>query len=222
MQRNKTILFVLLASIFVGFTTFKNTESEWVLKKQEDGVTVYNRSVSSSALKEIKAVTQIKSSLSSIIALLSDRESFPQWVYKCETAHTVKKIDETEAICYQNVVAPWPIDNRDILINVKVKQDPVTKVVLQKATSVANYLPPVENHIRINVFTATWKLTPLKNGIVNCEYLLLFDPGGSLPAWLINMASTDGPYETTHNMHAMITKEKYQNTHYDFIEKPTF
>ena len=99
MKRHKAIVFILLASVLVSFTTFKDTESEWILKKEKNGVTVYNRSVENSDLKEIKAVTQIKTSLTSIIALLSDRESFPEWVYKCEKAYTVKSIDETEAIC---------------------------------------------------------------------------------------------------------------------------
>ena len=203
----------------VGFTTFKTVETEWTLKKQSEGITVYNRDVENSSVKEIKAVTQIKTSLASIIALLYDRANFSNWVYKCEKAVTLKEISNVEAIYYQNVIAPWPIDNRDIVIKARVEQNPITKVIHQYAHSVPNYVPAVESHVRITKFNATWVLTPLKNGNVICEYTLLFDPGGNLPSWLVNLASTEGPFETTFNMKKVIFNEKYQKSNFDFINE---
>lgn len=215
----KNTIFILLSFIFVSFTTFTDTQNEWILKKQSDGVSVYNRGVESSEIKELRAVTQIKTSLSSIIALLNDKESYPQWVYKCGKAYTIKEVNEQEAICYQNVLAPWPLDNRDIVIHVKAYQDASTKIVHQSSTSKPDHIPTVDGHVRIIVFNASWVLTPLKNGVINCEYQLLFNPGGNIPIWLVNMAAIDGPFETTSNMRQMVMKEKYQKTHYTYIKE---
>ncbi len=215
----KKIVFLLLGLISIGFTTFTRIDDEWVLKKQSNGVSVYNRGVENTAVKELRAITQLETSLSSIIALLLDRESYPQWVYKCAKSHVLKEVTDVEAICYQNVVAPWPIDNRDIILNVTVKQDETTKVVFLNSISKPDYIPEVDNHVRVLEFRASWTLTPLKNGIVNCEYQLLFDPGGNVPTWIVNAAAIDGPFETTSNMRRMVLKEKYQKMHYTFIKE---
>ncbi len=219
MFKHKKTIFCLSGFIFAGFTTFTDTQNEWVLKKQGNGVTVYSRGVESSEIKELRAVTQLKTSMSSIIALLNDKESYPQWVYKCGKANTLKEVSEQEAICYQNVLAPWPLDNRDIVIHVKASQDAITKIVYQSSISKPDYIPRAEHHVRITLFNASWTLTPLKNGMVNCEYQLLFDPGGNIPIWMVNIAAVDGPYETTGNMRQMVMKEKYQKTHYTFIKE---
>lgn len=219
-HKNKISTLLLLAFAFTSFTTFKNANKEWVLKKEAEGVSVYNRDAENSSLKELKAVTQLNASLSSIIALLSDKASFPKWIYKCEKSYVIKPLSEAEAICYQNVVAPWPLDNRDIVINVKVYQDAVTKVVYQKATGVPNYIKEVDGHVRITLFNALWTLTPLNNGLVKCEYQLLLDPGGNLPAWLVNLAAIDGPFETTVNMKKMLLSDKYKTAKYSFITEP--
>jgi hypothetical protein len=38
-----------------------------------------------------------------------------------------------------------------------------------------------------------------------------------VPAWVINMASVDGPYETSLKMKEIIMNEKYQKANYSFI-----
>jgi START domain len=217
---DKVLTLISICFITFGFTVFISQKDEWILKKQGNGVTVYSRGVDTLDVKELRAVTQIKSSLSGIVALLLDRESYPQWVYKCAKSKTLKEITNTESICYQNVVAPWPIDNRDIVLNVSVKQDESTKIVFLNSVSNPDFIPNVDSHVRVSVFKASWKLTPLKNGIVYCEYQLLFDPGGNVPIWMVNIAAVDGPFETTSNMRQIVLKEKYQKTHYSFIKEP--
>ncbi len=211
---------VLLLLIILVFTSFVNTDKEWILLKNSNNVMVYSRSIEGQTIKELKAVTQIKTSLSSIVALLNDREACPKWVYKCGKSYIIKQINDKEYISYQNVVAPWPIDNRDIVIKVKVNQDEITKEVIHKAVGEPNYLPLVEDHVRVKVFNSMWVLTPLKNGFVNCVNQILVDPGGSIPTWLINMVAVDGPFETTSNFRKLVMDKKYQSTQLEYIKEP--
>ena len=74
------------------FASFHGTKEEWTLKKYGDGVAVYNRELDTTDFKELKAVTQLKTSLSSIIALLEDRETYSQWVYKCGKSFMIKTL----------------------------------------------------------------------------------------------------------------------------------
>ncbi len=217
----KYLILVIASILLTSFSPERlHTSDDWKLKKFENGIAVYTRHDDNSAFKELKAVTQIKASLSSIMALLGDWETYPQWVYKCGVSKTLKQISETELIHYQTVDAPWPVDSRDFVVNIKITQDPITKAVKQIATYKADFIPKQKNFIRITEFKAAWTLTPLKNGIVNVEYQLLVNPGGVVPAWLVNMAAVEGPYETTHNLKKWVQKEKYQKAKISFIEEP--
>ncbi len=220
----QNILKYTIISLFVLFASFipleKEQNSEWGLKKNSDGISVFTRYSEGSNFKELKSVVQVKTSLSSVVALLSDWENYPNWVYKCGKSLTLKKINDQELIHYQTVIAPWPADDRDFVVNVKLTQDPSTKVVIQRATCLPDFIPRFPDMVRITEFKATWTLTPLKKGIVNVEYQLLVNPGGNIPAWIVNLAVVDGPFETTYNLKEWVTKEKYQKTSFPFIKEP--
>lgn len=217
MNKRFALLYLLLL-LFLGFIAFKPTDP-WHLRKFENGISIYTRDAEDSEFKELKSVFQMKTSLSSIISLLNDYESYPQWVYKCGKSSTLKKVSDREFIHYQTVTAPWPVDNRDFVVDVKLSQD-ASGVVHQKATCIPDYIPKVDGHVRITEFRALWTLTPLKDGTVNIEYQLLVNPGGNIPVWLVNLAVIDGPFETAVKMKEWLKKDKYQKASVSFIKEP--
>ncbi len=219
MKNTKTVSLFLFSLLFITLSSFQNTYN-WQLKKIENGITIYTRTPENSKYKELKAVYQIKTSLSSIIALLNDFESFPKWVYRCEKSMALKKDSDSHIIRYQTVVAPWPVDNRDMILEVNSFQDKKTKIVYQKVNSIPDYIPLVKGHVRVREFRALWTLIPLKNGFVEVNYELLVNPGGNIPAWLVNLALVDGPFDTSVKMREMLMNEKYQKTTYSFITNP--
>jgi hypothetical protein len=207
--------FILALNISVLFGQQKNA---WELKKDEHGITVFTRMSEESDFKELKSVVCIKTSLSSIVALLNDWDSYPNWVYRCGKSNTLKKISDTEVIHYQTVVAPWPADNRDFVVHVSDSQDPSTKIVRITSVCTPDYIPKVPDHVRITEFRAAWTLVPQKDGMVEITYQLLVNPGGYVPAWLVNMAVVDGPYETMVNFKEWIKKDKYQKAKIPYIK----
>ncbi|HEY0030676.1 MAG TPA: START domain-containing protein [Bacteroidia bacterium] len=212
----------MLLLLVWSFTPLKiNAPQDWQLKKFENGISVYTRSLEASKFKELRAVFEIKTSLSSIIALLNDVETYPQWVYRCQASKILKKKSDQNLIRYQSILAPWPVDNRDMVVEVHTYQEDKTGIVYQKVTCLPDYSPVIPGHVRIREFRAVWKLSPLKNGMVKVEYELLVNPGGNIPAWIINMAVVDGPYDTSLKMKDWIMKEKYQKASYPFIKEPS-
>lgn len=191
---------------------------DWQLRKSEEGIEVYSRNAENSSFKELKSVVTLKTSLSSIVALLNDWESYPQWVYRCGKSTTLKKISEIEVIHYQTVTTPWPVDSRDFIVQVKLQQDPSTKVVVISSTCMPDFIPKVPDLVRITEFKASWTLIPQKDGTVKVIYQLLVNPGGYVPAWLINLAVVEGPYETTLHLKEWVKKEKYQKAAVHYIK----
>jgi hypothetical protein len=210
----------ILPSIIISFFLSSSIPiTNWELKKDENGIKVYTRTTEGTAFKELKSVFTVKTSLSSIVSLLYDWETYPQWVYRCGKSSTLKQISETEVIHCQTVVAPWPADSRDFIVNVKLTQDPVTKVVSIVSTCKHDYMPEVEDFVRIKEFKASWTLVPKSDGDVEVTYQLLVNPGGYVPAWLINLAVVDGPYETAVNIKTWVMKKKYQDAVLPFIKE---
>ncbi len=197
----------------------QDNKDDWHLKKYRHDIAVYSRKTANSDFRELKSIVYLKTSLNSIVALINDRETYPQWVYKCGQAKVLKKISESELIHYQTVIAPWPAENRDFVVNIKVSQDERTKIVTIRSTCKADYIPQVAHHVRITEFNACWTLVPLKDGTVQINYQLLVNPGGYVPAWLVNMAAIDGPYETMFHFKEWIVKEKYQKTKSTLIKE---
>ncbi|MBA3971744.1 MAG: START domain-containing protein [Bacteroidetes bacterium] len=216
----KSAFLLVFSFLVLSFSPAQAETEPWQLQKLDKGISVYTQFAKGSDYKELKAVCQIKTSLSSIIALSNDVESYPKWSYKCENSRIIKEISDQELIRYQSVTVPWPVDKRDMVVKAHSYQDPKTGVVHQKVTCMAEAAPAVNGYVRVKELRAMWTITPLKNGMVEVEYLLLVDPGGSVPAWVVNLAVVDGPYETALKMKEFVMKEKYQSAVYSFISEP--
>jgi hypothetical protein len=217
----KKVVFILLCFFLSpgGFSQSTSNKNDWTIKKDESGIAIYTRTAANSSLKELKAVFYVKTSLSSIIALIDDRENYSQWVYKCGKSTILKKISETQEVHYQTTIVPWPLDNRDFVITTSLSQDETTKIITIKSSESPNFIPNVKGFVRIQLLEASWVLTPLKDGIVEIEYRLLVNPSGAIPAWMANLVVTEGPFNTMVNFKQWVMKPKYQAAKVSFIKE---
>jgi hypothetical protein len=101
--------------------------------------------------------------------------------------------------------------------HLKVNQDPHTKVVTIDGPVVANYVPEKKDIVRVKNSFGKWVLTPQKNG-VRIEYTLETDPGGSLPAWLVNLFVAKGPHETFVKLKKQLAKDEYKDVTVAYIK----
>ena len=118
---------------------------------------------------------------------------------------------------YSEVDIPWPASNRDFIVRLKVTQDERTKAVTVEGENKPALLPENKNIVRIRQSYSKWLITPLQNGHVQIEYLLQVDPGGTVPAWLINMFATTGPFESFQKLRMQVKKTSYSHVNLPFI-----
>ena len=209
---------VLFTVLFVfGVTYSFGDSSNWVLKRNESGIKVYSKCIAGSNLKEVRAVNTVKSSLSGIVGLLLDTKNYVKWIYRCSEAKTLKIINSRELYIYQITSVPWPFDNRDVVTHLKITQDSLTKVVTINSTSASEYVPDIAGIVRVKEFNSIYTLTKLSSDSVKIEYELYTNPGGDVPAWLINANIVEGPYTTTINMIKQLSQ--YQSATYSFIKE---
>lgn len=205
-----------------GFTTIVSantfSQNDWVLKTDKEGIKVYTKGLENSSLKATKTVCVIDASLSRITAVLMDINRAADWVYATKKATLLKQLTPSELYYYSEIAAPWPASNRDFVVLMKVSQDERNKTVTVVGENKPTYLPTEKNIVRIQQSYTKWLMIPLQNGQVKIEYYLQIDPGGIVPAWLIDMFSTKGPFETFKNLRQQVKKDIYNKMSVAFIK----
>jgi hypothetical protein len=212
----KKSLMIISAAMLLSL--FCYAQDDWKLKENKDGIKIYTRSVENSNLKAIRVKVSVQATLSQLVAVILDIKSAKDWVYSTKSATLLKQVSPSELYYYSEVALPWPITNRDFVAHLIVVQDPNTRVVTIDGPVVHNYVPEKKDIVRVNNSYGKWIFTPQANGMVLIDYTLETDPGGSIPAWLVNLFATKGPKETFVKLKEQIARPAYRNLHLSFIK----
>lgn len=198
-------LILLILSISLGF----GQNTEWELSEQTESISVFTRKVDESQYKQIKIICKIKAPISEIVKALEDVGYHADWVYETKESRMIDKRRHDDFDYYAKMNMPFPVKDRDIVITYKRKQDAQSKVVDIVSTASPNIEPKNDKIVRIETFLSTYKITPLQEGWTEVEYFMSADPGGSLPAWVVNMFTTKGPVATMKSLIALIDSDYY-------------
>lgn len=203
---------LMLSCLLLSFSV---AGQAWELKTQEEGIKVYTRPVENSAIKAIKVECTVEASLSQLTAVLLDIPASDEWVYATKYCRVQKMLSPNEFIYHSEIEVPWPVSNRDFIVRVKLEQDS-SKTLTVSGENLPQYLDEQEGVVRILHTVSHWAATPRGN-VVDIVFTLHVDPGGLIPAWLINLFATRGPLETFRNLRSQVKKAEYQDARFDFI-----
>jgi hypothetical protein len=196
--------------LFNAFFVLAQDNKPWKFVKEVDGIKTYYRAIPNSNINEVKIQTTINSNLSTIIEVLIDVPTYKKWAYKVTSSSLVKTVGLGEHEYYNKIDFPWPLKDRDIVIHSKIQQNNKTKIVT--SISYANSVGVAENQemVRIKNFNSKWTFIP-KDNFVLAEYVFKSDPGGNIPAWLVNLSLDEGPIKTIKGLKKILLLEKYKN-----------
>ncbi len=198
--------------------SFCRAQTEWKLRSEKDSIKIFTARVAGSRINAIKIEAPLSSSLSQLVAVILDINSSAEWIYNTRSCVLLKQVSPTEVYYYSEIGFPWPAANRDFVAHIKVVQDPRSKAVVIDAENVSEQVPPKPGIVRISQSVGRWTILPLAKNLVSVEYVLQVDPGGNIPAWLINLFSTRGPFETFKKLRLQVQKPAYQRARLSFIE----
>jgi hypothetical protein len=83
---------------------------------------------------------------------------------------------------------------------------------------VDDYLPVEESIVRVKYSKVSWIVTPLNDSRFKAEYRLQMDPGGSIPAWLLNLFISKGPFESFTKLKEEIKRPQYRDAKFIFLK----
>ncbi|MDP4130578.1 MAG: START domain-containing protein [Bacteroidota bacterium] len=204
---NKKLLLILPFSLFSCFSG--TTQGTWNLKKDKEGIKVYSRSSEHSKIDEIKADFNVQGTLSEMAAVMLDVDDHVQWAYSTKSNALLKKTNDADLYFYTEMNSPWPLSNRDLIVHLLLSQDPASKIMTIEETEVPDYIPEKKSVVRVPFSKAVWTVTPVNKKTIKINYQIEVDPGGAVPAWVVNMFAAKCPFESFKNLRTQITLEKY-------------
>jgi hypothetical protein len=168
----------------------------WHLVKDKDGVKVYTATAASGSLKYIKVDATLTGSIKKFISVFKDVPRQTSWVYKTKRSYIIRENADDDLLYYNETALPWPMSDRDVAIHMKFKQDTLHHVLFITSEGVPTAIPVHNNIVRVPLFQGNWTVHDIGYDKIQVRYFLNIDPGGSIPAWIINLFITKGPYET--------------------------
>lgn len=193
--------------------------NEWQLSKKGNGINVYVRENANSRLKSFRGEVLIKSSLTSLVAILEDPTSFVRWMHQTKSAKKLKQINQTSSYIYVATDMPWPVIDRDSVTLAQLTQNKQSKQIQITIKSTPDYIKQKAGYLRIRNMQGKWTFTPQVNGMSKVTYEMRVDPGGSLPTWLVNALSVDVPFHTLNNLRREVKAAQYQNAKRSYIQE---
>jgi hypothetical protein len=180
-------------SLALAFSTSAAAADDgWVEASKEGGLTIYNRQRAGSEVKELRSVGVIDAPPWVCMNVVSDEGRFKDFMpYTAESKVLVDGKDER--VVYQRIDAPF-VSDRDYTIRIRDVSSKKAdgRVVYKKVWSLANDKGPApkDGVVRLAVVEGFWQFEELAGGEkTRATYYVFTDPGGSLPAFVINGAN---------------------------------
>lgn len=183
----------------------------WKLKKEKDGIKVYTRDIEGTNIKELRITFIIEAELTAVAAIINDIPAYQDWVYRCYTAYTLKRVNPLETYDYYKVDFPWPFSDRDMIMHSRMMQDKNTKVITSITYAAPKYKKEEKGFVRILTHKNQWIFTPLSENRIEVDYQLNSDPAGNIPDWIVNLAIDQGPIQSMKKMQDLLASDIYKN-----------
>jgi hypothetical protein len=174
--------------------------NDWTLRREKDGINIYSRPSNCSKVNDIRVDMDLTGTVDQLAAILRDVSNYTDWVYSTRTAKMVKKVNDNEFIYYAEVGTPWPAANRDYYADLKITIDPASHSMNVVSVSMKDFQPQKKDLVRVPMSRGSWTVTTQSAGKIHLQYILQIDPGGSVPAWILNSFVAKAPLETFSNL----------------------
>lgn len=181
-----------LALLLLLPAPFAHAEAAWEEASKSDRVVIYKRERPGTSFKEVKAVGVINAPSWVVKNVIDDKGRYKEFMPYTKASDVIKK-ERDVIITYQRLDTPI-ISNRDYTIRVKdeSRRLPDGRIVYKSAWSSANHLGPKEKDgvVRVKVNEGYWLLEEQGPNATKATYYLFTDPGGNLPAFIVNSANS--------------------------------
>jgi hypothetical protein len=196
------IIKIILSSI-IFFISVQN--HDWKLRKNDNGITIYTRSVEGSSFDEFKGIAVIPdASFDKVLDIILDVKYNTSLIPDCTESRILFQRNKYYDIHYFRIRAPWPIKDRD---GIYISETSVTnngKLAHVSISPLGNYLEEKKDIVRMYNGSGYWEVEEQPDKNVKITYQFHGDPAGRIPGWLANSVIVSNPFKTLENLKAMV------------------
>ena len=185
--------------------------ADWELNhegSQRGDVTTYVREVSDSPVKAFKGVVELQASATSVLAVITAVDTFPEWIFQSQGAERLS-ITEKERI-HMRFNGIWPVADRDVVLANTLTQTADGEIHLHSENT-EGFKDKQQGFVRIPALDNQFVITPLADGWVRVKFETFVDPGGNVPVWLANLVSTRAPLVTLEGLKEQLQQPRFAN-----------
>lgn len=191
----------------------------WEQIESSEGVTHFSKSIPDSVFKAYKGTCTINCPLDILYSILCDVPAHTKWIKYCNSSIELARPKPDESIQYYTFDIPWPLYDRDIVVNCKVDSDWDAGRVTIKSEAVKDRQTPVpvqKKLLRVTDSEQIWDLEYVSSSETKVTFYSYASMDGVAPAMLNNLISCVIPSTSLKNLKDISTG-KYHSSSLKFL-----
>ena len=203
----------LSAVIIFTLTPLKAEDEEWRFVYEADGITVHKRIKEDTNFFEFKSTGVLRGEISDYLSVILDTEIMPDWAPQCLEAQNVESINDRETIIYVACNGVWPVADRDYVAKRTIISNSEKSTIRVNINLIENPgAPDIKSRVHIPYLQCCWILKRINPSHTHVELRACVDPGGWLPAWLVNWGHRWIPYRYLKDLESKIVERSHTTT----------
>jgi len=191
-----------VASFVMTFMTVTSVSAaasgSWEEIVNDDGVKVWRKKFEGSPFVAFRGETLVDVSIKKVLAVLNDQDKKTSWMHRCVANYAIEYKKLGQVIIYNRTGSNFPlVADRDVVVETNLTYDTKNGVIDIVAVDTTHKDgPPIDGVVRMKKLRLNWRLTFVSKNKTLVRYEVQTDPGGALPAWVVNLVSRGVPKKT--------------------------
>lgn len=186
--------------LFLIFTIVAfSQESQWkkVYDDKDDSyeMTILTRPIPGSPYKEFKGVTRSDIPFDVALKVIQDYANYHKWYGMCDALYAITVRNPKDIDMYFVLDLPV-VKDRDVVVKVESGWDEQNGTAWVTMKSIDSDYKKDSGFVRMTSLKGRWDIKKLDDSHVEVMYQVHAELGGSLPAWVVNIAAIDQPKKT--------------------------
>lgn len=173
-----------------------NSDGGWKRVSDDGHVKVWKREVPGSAFVAIKSSARLTATPQALFEVLTpgDIEIVRQYNPLVEDGRDIEVLDRDNKVSWSATMAIWPCKGRDFVTHIRRARLDDGSVAIVNSATTHHEAPESSKYVRGEILHGVFLIKASKDK-KHSEFTMLhhFNPGGSIPAWLMNWLAEGKP-----------------------------
>ncbi len=181
---------------------FYPAENEWELSLEKDDISIFTREVEFSNFDEFLAEAKMTGTINDFKKIIIDIEHYYDWVPDCKSIEILENPNPGNITYHMKLKVPFPFAKRDIVQQIILNEtENKLEVLIQNHP---NKVKREKKYVRMLQAHGKWTIQEISKTEILIRFQYFADPGGDIPAWLVNSFIVKNPHLSLVNMRKLM------------------